>query len=85
MTKEKNNNHTIRKKMKKHLLALLLGMMTIGMMTSCSKNSPSGTIEKYMKCLSNKDAKGIVELSYIDGIAKNAEELEIQLLASFGL
>ena len=62
--------------MKKIFIAILLGLMTIGLTTSCSTNSPSGIVKSYMKCLNSKDAKGIVELSYIEGLTKNGEELE---------
>lgn len=48
--------------MKKILVALLFGMMTIGFLTSCGKNSPSDAVKKQMECLKNQDAEGLVEL-----------------------
>lgn len=56
--------------MKKKLVVLLLGMMAVGFMTSCgSGNSPSSVSKKCIECLKNKDAKGVVELTYLGDMA----------------
>lgn len=63
--------------MKKQLAVLLLGMMAVGFMTSCgSGNSPSAVVKKNIECIKNKDAKGVVELTYLDDIANSPEDLE---------
>ena len=49
--------------MRKILLAIVLGVLTIGAATSCvESNSPEGVVRKQMKCLKNKDAEGLVDL-----------------------
>lgn len=63
--------------MKKIFAALLLGMITIGFMTSCSSgNSPSAVVKKNFECIKNKDIDGILKLTYLDDIASTPEGLE---------
>jgi len=62
--------------MKKILFALILGIMTTGIMTSCSNgNTPSAVVKKNIECIQNKDADGIVELTYFEDYAKTPEQL----------
>ena len=63
--------------MKKIFAALLLGMIAIGFMTSCSSgNSPSAVVKKNFECIKNKDVDGILKLTYLDDIASTPEGLE---------
>ena len=64
--------------MKKIIAAVTLCLMLAGVLVSCSSNSPEGVAEKFMKCMKNKDANGMVELLEFSQTEKplTAEEIK---------
>lgn len=80
--------------MKKSIFTALLALILAGAMSSCSGNSPEGVVDRFFKCVSNKDYDGLAHLLYLDdeldGREPTDEEwekfaAELKKYGSFGL
>jgi hypothetical protein len=80
--------------MKKSIFTALLALILAGAMSSCSGNSPEGVVDRFFKCVSDKDYDGLVHLLYLDdeldGREPTDEEwekfaAELKKYGSFGL